>query len=84
MDTSLKIGSYEQHWETVEQIFDENKLKTAMLKALESRFSADLEQQSMETLKVSPEGFEELVGAEFIARSNAHSSYGGNVGGWRE
>lgn len=71
MGESIKVDFYERHWRTVQEIFEENKLKTAMIKAFEARFSEDLAKYPVATPALSPETFEDHVGPEFIDRTNA-------------
>lgn len=71
MDESIKIDFYERHWRTVEEVFVDNKLKSAMIKGLEARFSEDLAKEPLAQPEVSSETFEEHVGPEFIDRTNA-------------
>lgn len=71
MDESFKFDFYQEHWSKIGHIFDENKLKTAIIKGLEARFSKELEKEPLATPEVGPETFEEEVGQEFIDRSNA-------------
>ena len=70
-DESIKIGFYEQHWNTVQEIFEENKAKTAMIKGFEARFSEELAKEPLAAAEVSAETFEDCVGPEFIDRTNA-------------
>lgn len=70
-DESIKISFYEQHWSTVQEVFDDNKAKTAMIKGFETRFSQELAKKPMIAAEVGPETFEDCVGPEFIDRSNA-------------
>jgi regulator of replication initiation timing len=71
MDESLKINFYERHWSSVQEIFEENKVKAAMIKAFEIRFSRQLAKTPIETPAISDETFVERLGPEFIERSNA-------------
>jgi hypothetical protein len=71
LDESIKIDFYERNWRTVEKVFDENKFKTAMIKALEARFAEELSKDPIETPTVSSETFEDYAGPEFIDRTNA-------------
>jgi hypothetical protein len=71
LDESIKIDFYERHWRTVEKVFDENKFKTAMIRALEGRFAEELSRNPLETPTVSGETFEDYAGPEFIDRANA-------------
>ena len=70
-DESLKIGFHEQHWSIVEEVFEVNKSKTAMIKAFEARFSRELAKIPIGTPTVSKETFKDHVGPEFIDRTNA-------------
>jgi hypothetical protein len=71
LDESIKIDFCERNWRTVEKGFDENKFKTATIKALEARFSEELAKKPLEIPTVSSETFEDYAGPEFIDRTNA-------------
>jgi hypothetical protein len=72
MDESINIDFYERHWASVQEIFDENKLMAAMIKAFEARFSEELTKDPIQMPQVSSETFEDhVVVPEFINRTNA-------------
>ena len=70
-DTNGALAFYERHWETVEEIFNENEELKAKIEAFEECFSNELEKESLEILRdpQAHKSLEEAVGPEFIART---------------
>jgi hypothetical protein len=71
MDESIKVDFYERHWATVQEIFEEDKFKIALIKEFKTRFSRQLARTPIATPILGPETLEDQVGSEFIDRTNA-------------
>jgi regulator of replication initiation timing len=54
-DESVKIGFYERHWSTVQEIFDENQSKTAMIKGFPIRQSFPIGTSASSPLPIAEE-----------------------------
>jgi hypothetical protein len=71
MGESIKVDFYERHWATVQEIFEENRFKTALIKDFKTRFSRRLARTPSATPILGPEALEDQVGPEFIDLTNA-------------
>jgi hypothetical protein len=64
MDESIKVDFYERHWATVQEIFEDNKLRTALIEDLKTRFSRQLARTPIATPILGPETLEDQVGPD--------------------
>ncbi|KAF7513560.1 hypothetical protein GJ744_008854 [Endocarpon pusillum] len=69
-DESLKTGFYKHHCSTVEEVFDENKAITAMIKVFEAHFSKKSRRIRFEMPEVSTETFKDHVGPDLTDRTH--------------